>query len=107
MIESGLVDDGFGILVPPSVDSNIDLGFVMHYFDTSSKKAALYWDDSVQRIGIASDVTESVNILSTVSWVEVEIGALWFNDCAGQSKTVTCISAERRLENITIDGGSY
>ena len=107
LIEAGLIDNGSGILIPPSSDSNVDLGFVMHYYDTSAKKAALYWDDSVQRIGIASNVTESVNILSTVSWAEVEMGALWFNDCAGQSKTVTCISGERRLENITIDGGSY
>jgi hypothetical protein len=107
LIEAGLIDNGSGILIPPSSDSNVDLGFVMHYYDTAAKKAALYWDDSVQRIGIASNVTESVNILSTVSWAEVEMGALWFNDCAGQSKTVTCISGERRLENITIDGGSY
>ena len=107
LIEAGLIDNGSGILIPPSSDSNVDLGFVMHYYDTSAKKAALYWDDSVQRIGIASNVTESVNILSTVSWAEVEMGALWFNDCAGQSKSVTCISGERRLENITIDGGSY
>ncbi len=107
LIEAGLVDNGSGVLIPPSLDANIDLGFIMHYYDTSAKKAALYWDDSVQRVGIASNVTESVNILTTVSWAEVEMGALWFNDCAGQSKTVTCIAGERRLENITIDGGSY
>jgi hypothetical protein len=107
LIESGLIDNGSGILVPPTSNSNFDIGLLMHYYDSTAKKSAVYWDTSVQRVAITSSVTEASNILTPVSWAEVEMGSLWFNDCAGQSKTITCISGERRLENITIDGGSY
>ena len=58
MIEVGLVNSG-GSLVAPTSDANIDVGLIMHYYSGSAKKAAVYWDDSVARVVVGSDVSES------------------------------------------------
>ena len=106
LIEVGLINSG-GSLVPPSSDANIDVGVIFHYFDTAAKKAAVYWDDSVSRVSIASSVTEASSVLTANAYAALEIGALWVNDCAGQSQVISCTGSERFLENITIDGGSF
>ena len=106
LIEVGLVNSG-GNLVAPSSDANIDVGVIFHYFDTAAKKAAVYWDDSVSRIAIGSSVTESSSVLTANAYAALEIGALWINDCAGQSQVISCTGSERFLENITIDAGSF
>jgi hypothetical protein len=106
LIELGLINDN-GSLVPPSSDSNIDVGMVFHYYTTQAKKGAVYWDDSAQRIAIASSVTELASVLSDVIYADVEIGSLWINDCAGSSQVITCAGGIRILENVTIDGGDF
>ena len=106
MIEVGLINSG-GNLVPPTTDANIDVGVVFHYFNTAARKAAVYWDDSVSRIAIASTVSESSSVLTASAYAALEIGALWVNDCAGQSQVISCTGSERFLENITIDAGSF
>lgn len=106
LIELGLVNSG-GSLVPPSTDQNIDVGVIMHYYTTSAKKAAVYWDESVNRVAIASSVTELSSVMSDVVYAPIEIGSLWVNDCAGQSQVITCVGGERFLQNITIDGGAF
>ena len=109
LVEVGLVNSG-GDLVAPSSDANIDVGLIFHYYSGSAKKAAVYWDDSVSRIVVASDVSESNSVLTATAntgYSDLEIKGLYINDCAGQSQVITCTGSERFLENITIDGGSF
>ena len=102
LIEVGLVDGS-----TPGADLNIDLGFILNYYDGSAKKAAIYWDDSTSRIAVGSDVSESSSVITATTYAPLEIGQLWVNDCAGQSQVISCTGSERFLENITIDGGSF
>ena len=108
LIDLGLVNSG-GSLIPPTSDANIDVGVLFNYYTTSAKKSGIFWDDSTGRIGIASDLTVTNNVVDTSStvWAPIEIGALWLNDCAGQSQVIACAAGQRTLENITIDGGSF
>lgn len=108
LIDLGLVNSG-GSLVPPSTDANIDIGVLFNYYTTSAKKSGIFWDDSTGRIGIASDLTVTNGVVDTIStiWAPIEIGALWVNDCAGQSQVINCSTGVRILENITVDGGTF
>jgi len=111
LIDLGLVDDGSGTLIPPSSDSNLDVGILLHYYSSGAKKSAVYWDDSATKIVFASDVTDSSGVLSPVGnasgMAHIEIGALSVYDCAGQSQVISCTNSQRFLENITIDGGAF
>jgi len=107
LIEVGLVNSG-GSLVAPSSDANIDVGVVMHYYSGSAKTAAMFWDDSVGRIVIADEVSESSSVMGSISYANLEIGALTVSDCQGNSQAViSCSGSTRNLENITVDGGSF
>ena len=106
LIEVGLINSG-GSLIPPTSDANIDVGVIFHYFDTAARKAAVYWDDSVTRVAVASQVSETTSVLTAAAYAALEIGSLWVNDCAGQSQVISCTGSERFLENITIDAGSF
>ena len=107
LIEVGLVNSG-GSLVPPSSDANIDVGVVLHYYSGSAKTAAMFWDDSAGRIVVASEVTETTSVMGSITYANLEIGALTVTDCQGVSQSViTCSGSTRTLENITVDGGSF
>jgi len=106
LIDLGLVQSG-GVLVPPSSDLNLDIGVLFNWYSGSAKKASVYWDDSAQRVGIASDVSETNGVLTASAYAAVEIGALWVTDCAGTSQVISCTGAERFLNNITIDAGTF
>ena len=109
LVEVGLVNSA-GDLVAPSSDADIDVGLIFHYYSGSAKKAAVYWDDSVSRIVVASNVSESGSVLTATAdsgYGELEIRALHINDCAGESQVISCTGSERFLENITIDGGTF
>jgi hypothetical protein len=108
LIDLGLVNSG-GSLVAPTSDANIDVGVLFNYYTSSAKKAGIFWDDSTARIGIASDITITNNVVdtNTAVWAPIEIAALWLNDCAGQSQVIACSGGIRTLENITVDGGSF
>ena len=107
LIEVGLVNSG-GSLVPPSSDANIDVGVVLHYYSGSAKTAAMFWDDSAGRIVVASEVTESTSVMGSITYANLEIGALTVTDCQGNNQAViTCSGSTRTLENITVDGGSF
>jgi len=106
LIEVGLVNSA-GSLVPPSSDLNIDVGILFHYYNSSAKKAGIYWDDSVSRVVISSDLTESSSIITSSSYADLQVGSLWVTDCAGTSQVISCSGSERFLENITVDGGSF
>lgn len=102
IVEFGLVDGNI-----PTSDLNRDIGIIFHYYTTSAKKAAVYWDDSVSRMSFSDDTSESSSVLTANSYAAVEIGSLWVNDCAGQSQVISCTGSERFLENITIDCGTF
>lgn len=106
LVDLGLVDDN-GTLVPPTSDLNLDIGILLNWYSGSARKASVYWDDSAGRVGIASDVTESSGVLTANAYAAVEIGALWVTDCAGTSQVISCTGAERFLENITVDAGTF
>jgi hypothetical protein len=109
LINIGLIDDPLNQdnLIEPDDDQNKDVGIILNYYDTQSRKAAVYWDDSLSRIAIASRVIETSEVLSASKYSDIEIGGLWVNDCAGQSQVISCSNAVRKLENINIDGGTY
>jgi hypothetical protein len=107
LIDLGLIDNGSGQLIPPISDLNLDIGILLNWYSGSAKKASVYWDDSARRVGIASDVTESSGVLTANAYAAVEIGALWVTDCAGTSQVISCTGAERFLENITVDAGTF
>ena len=90
-----------------SSDTNKDVGIIMNYYSGSAKKAAVFWDDSVGRIVVGSEVSESSSVLTTSAYGGLEIGSLYINDCAGASQVISCSGTTRSLENITIDGGSF
>jgi len=106
LIEVGLVNSG-GSLVPPSSDLNIDVGIIFHYYTASAKKAGAFWDDSVSRVVVSSDLSESSSVITSSTYAALEIGSLWVTDCAGTSQVINCSSSERFLENITVDGGTF
>lgn len=108
LIEVGLIDDN-GNLVPPTSDSNIDVGVVFHYYDTAAKKAAVYWDDSEGKIVFAKEITEANGVLSATSYASVIAGGLEINnECTGGTDTViSCVGGELALSNIVLDGGSF
>lgn len=107
IIDLGLVDNGSGVLVPPTSDANIDLGVIFNYFTNAAKKSGIFWDDSTGRIGIASDVTESSSLITANAYADLVIKSLWVNDCVGESQVIQCNNSTRELANITIDGGFY
>ena len=102
LLELQVVDGG-----ALSSDTNKDVGLVLNYYDSSAKKAAIYWDDSAGRIVFGSEVSESTGVLTASAHSGVEIGSLFVNDCAGQTQVISCSGTTRKLENITIDGGSF
>jgi hypothetical protein len=106
LIEVGLVNSG-GSLVAPSSDANIDVGIIMHYYSGSAKKAAVYWDDSVSRVVVGSDVSESTSVLTAAAYAALEVGSLWVKDSVGQTETIGVSGGQRILHNITVDGGSF
>jgi hypothetical protein len=91
----------------PSSDLNKDIGLVMHYFASSAKKAAVYWDDSAGRIILSKDITESANVLTNNAGAEIEVGGLHITGCSGTQEIISCSSGEVVITNATIDGGSF
>ena len=102
LLELGMVDGS-----APSSDLNKDIGVIFNYYTDAAKKAAVYWDDSNSRVVISDDVSETTGVLTAAAHAALEIGSLWVNDCAGQSQVINCSSGVRKLENITIDGGTF
>ena len=110
LVDLGLIDSGGGVLVPPTSDLNIDVGLLLNYHTGSAaKKAAVYWDDSVSRIALASDATESSSVLTAATYSPIEVGELWINNtCTGGAQQVIgCVGSELQLQNITIDAGTF
>ena len=95
-----------------------DLGVLFNYGDAgTARKSAVIWEHADSRFKFAkvldsdSDGTNAntpqLTITGASNYAAIEINALWINDCAGQSQVISCTGAERLLENITIDAGTF
>ena len=107
-IELGLVDGS-----APGTATTWDLGVLFNYNSSGAKKSAVVWEHADARFKFASQVSDGGGTdndspqITFTAYAPIEIGALWVNDCAGQSQVISCTGSERFLENITIDGGSF
>ena len=107
-IELGLVNGS-----APSSATTWDLGVLFNYHATSAKKSAVVWEQGDARFKFASEVSDGGGTdndspqITFTAYAPIEIGALWVNDCAGQSQVISCTGTTRNLENITIDGGTW
>jgi hypothetical protein len=108
-IELGVVNGA-----APASATTWDLGVLFNYHATTAKKSAVIWEHADARFKFASVLaadTDGSNVntpqLTVTTFAPIEIGQLWVNDCAGSSQVISCTGAERFLENITIDCGSF
>jgi hypothetical protein len=104
LVELGMVDGNV-----PGTDLNKDLGLLLNYFSGTAKKAAAYWDDSVSRFAIASEVSEASSIVTAAAYAALEIGSLHINNACtgGVQEVIGCIGSELNLQNIVIDAGTF
>jgi hypothetical protein len=107
-IELGAVDGS-----APSATTTWDLGVLFNYYDGSAKKSALVWEQGDARFKLGSVISDGGGTgndspqITFTTYAPLEIGALWVNDCAGQSQVISCTGSTRNLENITIDAGTF
>ena len=107
LVDFGLVNSG-GNLVPPSSDLNKDIGVLFNYYSGSSKKAAIYWDDSTSRIVVSQDVSESSGVLTNNNSGALEVASIYVNGCTHTPvEVIGCSGGEVVITNATIDGGSF
>jgi cytoskeletal protein CcmA (bactofilin family) len=107
-IELGIVNGS-----APSSTTTWDLGVLFNYYQSSAKKSAVIWEQSVSRFVFGAEVSDGGGTdndspqITFSSYAPIEISALWVNDCAGQSQVISCTGSERFLENITVDAGTF
>jgi len=105
LIELQVVDGG-----SLSSDTNKDVGLIFNYYTTEALKAAVFWDDSTSRIGIAQSVSESSGVLTVNNdqWATIEVGGLTVSDSVGIATAVITVSgSDRVLQNVLVDCGSF
>lgn len=122
VIELGLQRNDDGTLQPPENITTYNSGIAMYYnhvgvSSDNAQIAAMFANvanGNNMRIGFATDVTlgnvgggQTDTVETVNNWAEIEVKALWINDCAGVSQVITCTGSERFLENISVDGGSF
>jgi len=107
-IELGQVDGA-----APSSATTWDLGVLFNYNSSGAKKSGVIWEHADGRFKFGSQVTDGGGTdndspqITVSNYAPIEIGSLWVNDCAGQSQVISCSGSTRKLENITIDGGTF
>lgn len=109
LIELGKVDGN-----APTSDLNKDIGMLLHYFDSAARLGAVFYDDSVSRVVLASRVGESSGVLTVDAgyYANVELQGLFVTDTAGSGEAVISYATiggvtARHLQNITVDGGTF
>ena len=104
LVELGMVDGN-----APGTDLNKDLGLLLNYFSGTAKKAAAYWDDSVSRFAIASEVSEASSVLTAAAYAALEVSSLYINNACtgGVQEVIGCADGQLTLSNIVVDGGSF
>jgi len=104
LLELGMVDGA-----APTSDLNKDIGVIFNYYTNSAKKAAIYWDNSTNRIVVAAEVTETSGVInSPTSFADFEIKSLILSDSVGTGESVITVNGtDRVLENIVVDAGTF
>lgn len=108
-IELGVVNG-----LAPIVSTTWDLGVLFNYNSSGgAKKSGVIWEHADGRFKFGSQVSDGGGTnndspqITFTAYAPIEVGALWVNDCAGQSQVISCTGTERFLENITVDAGQF
>lgn len=113
LIDIGLLEDpnDLGTLIGPNTTTNYDAGVILNYYNTglsTSKRGAIFWDNSAGRVAIASDVTEvNPNILTVSAYSEVESKGLVINSTSGVRRILEDDGTYLQLKRVVIDAGTY
>ena len=114
-VEDRTIDLGIVNGAAPAGNTTWDLGILFNYYSSSAaKKSAVIWEHGDSRFKFASVLAADTDGSSTTTpqltvttFAPIEIASLFVNDCAGASQVISCTGAERFLENITVDCGSF
>ena len=114
VVEDRTIDLGIVNGSAPAGTTTWDLGILFNYYATTAKKSAVIWEHGDSRFKFASVLTADTDgstvdtpQLAVTTFAPIEIASLFVNDCAGASQVISCTGAERFLENITVDCGSF
>ena len=113
-VEDRTIDLGIVNGAAPAGNTTWDLGILFNYYATTAKKSAVIWEHADARFKFASVLaadtdgnSTSTPQLTVTTFAPIEIASLFVNDCAGASQVISCTGAERFLENITVDCGTF
>jgi len=98
----------------PSGATTWDLGVLFNYHNnTDPKKSGFVWEHTDARFKFASDLSDGGGTgvgspqITFTTFAPIEVSSLWVTDCAGTSQVINCVGTERKLENITVDAGTF
>ena len=114
-VEDRTIDLGIVNGAAPSGATTWDLGVLFNYHASgAAKKSAVIWEHGDSRFKFASVLaadtdgsTVDTPQLTVTTFAPIEIASLFVNDCAGASQVISCTGTTRKLENITIDCGTF
>jgi len=114
-VEDRTIDLGIVNGAAPSGATTWDLGVLFNYHASgAAKKSAVIWEHVDSRFKFASVLTADTDgstvdtpQLTVTTFAPIEIASLFVNDCAGASQVISCTGTTRKLENITIDCGTF
>jgi hypothetical protein len=113
LIDISLLEDpnNLGTLIGPNTSTDYDAGIILNYYNVglnTSKKASVFWDNSVGRVAIATDVTEvNPNILTVNAYSELESKGLVINSTSGVRRLLEDDGTYLQLKRVVIDAGTY
>ena len=114
-VEDRTIDLGIVNGAAPAGATTWDLGILFNYYEgNAAKKSAVIWEHVDSRFKFASVLTADTDgstvdtpQLTVTTFAPIEIASLFVNDCAGASQVISCTGTTRKLENITIDCGTF
>jgi hypothetical protein len=113
LINIGLLEDpnNLGTLIGPNTTTNYDAGILLNYYSVglnTSKKGGVIWDNSAERIAIATDVRElSPNIATIDGYATLEAKGLVINSVSGVRNLLEDDGTYLQLKRVVIDAGTY
>lgn len=113
LIDIGLLEDpnNLGTLIGPNTTTNYDAGLLLNYYSVgldTSKKASIFWDNSRERIAIASSVREvDANIVTVDNYAALETENIYINSVSGLRQLFEDDGTNLQLKRVVIDAGTY
>lgn len=113
LIDIGLLEDpnNLGTLIGPNTTTNYDAGLLLNYYDVgldTSKKASVFWDNSRERIAIASSVREvTSNVVTVDNYAALETENIYINSISGLRKIFEDDGTYLQMKRVVIDAGTY